>query len=58
MSEPKVMLRGNRHDEWVALGFCSYINWAKTWCNGKAGHGESHWALRLLPSGNTERVTI
>lgn len=44
------------HDRWVASGHCAEINWAKTWCNGEAGHYGDHWAPYENPDGGVTYV--
>ncbi len=46
------------HADHVAAGFCPFIDWAKTWCNGKAGHSGHHWARYLHRDGRVEIVNL
>lgn len=46
------------HDEYVALGYCDFIDRGKTWCNGKNGHLGNHWAVRVLHEAGHQIVEL
>lgn len=50
--------RPDPHDMWLALGYCPYIDLAKTWCNGLKGHESLHHAPNLMQDGSIRNITL
>jgi hypothetical protein len=40
-----------RHDAYVALGYCPSVDTSKAYCCQQEGHGGQHFSLRLLLDG-------